>query len=111
MPSIEQVEAGESEDSAITQADVTKVVIKHSGRASGTNDTCPDYLKSLDLECSGLIASATLRGSQGQCRWSSSPGWWYLFLKCVFQLYRCSASLVYLTIQEVANLSSFYHMK
>ncbi|TWW77546.1 hypothetical protein D4764_12G0009360 [Takifugu flavidus] len=49
--STEQVEAGDyEENSAITQAEVTKVVIKYlSGRASGTDDVCPEYLKSLDL--------------------------------------------------------------
>lgn len=50
-PRTEQVEAGDyEEDSAITIAKVTKVVIKHlSGRASGTDDICPEYFKSLDL--------------------------------------------------------------
>lgn len=50
-PFTQQVEAGDyEEDSAITQVEVTKVVIKHlSGRASGTDDMYPEYLKLLDL--------------------------------------------------------------
>ncbi len=37
-------------DSSITQAEVTEVVCKlRSGRASGVDEICPEYLKSLDV--------------------------------------------------------------
>ncbi len=50
-PSVEEAEMEDSGvDSSITQAEVTEVVCKlRSGRASGVDEICPEYLKSLDV--------------------------------------------------------------
>lgn len=50
-PFTEAIDTGDSEeDSTITQAKVTVVVSKLLGvRASGADEICPEYLKSLDV--------------------------------------------------------------
>ncbi len=49
-PSVEEAEMEDSGvDSSITQAEVTEVVCKLLGRASGVDEIRPEYLKSLDV--------------------------------------------------------------